>query len=122
MTRPILLIFDDDLQSRVMLEILLKNQGDEVYIARDRWQAIKLTKERNIEVIVAEYQMTGFKGIEFLHQLRKIRPDLKAVLLSSRDNLEKTTNAETVRECILVAKPFDASQLLRAVNEAVELS
>jgi signal transduction histidine kinase/CheY-like chemotaxis protein len=106
----ILLVDDEELVRRATAE-MLREIGHEVLEASSAMNALKLLDERpDIEVLVTDYLMPGTRGSELIDQARRVRPDLKSVLITGYARL--TADQPGVAR---LAKPFRASDLAREI-------
>jgi DNA-binding response OmpR family regulator len=81
----IVLLAEDDPEIRDMLEKLLKRGGYELIVASDGQEAIHKADDHKgrIDLVVTKLQMTGMSGPDLAAALKKSRPDLRIMLLSS---------------------------------------
>jgi CheY-like chemotaxis protein len=81
--------------------------GHEVVQAKSGTAALKLLADRpEIEVLVTDYLMPGMRGIELVNRARKVRPDIKALLITGYARI--AGNQSDIRR---LSKPFRASDL-----------
>ena len=81
----IVLLAEDDPDIRDMLEKLLKRGGYEMIVASDGQDAIHKADDHKgrIDLLVTKLQMTGMSGPDLGAALKRSRPDLRIMLLSS---------------------------------------
>src|SRR5258708_36384997 len=63
--------------------------------------------------------MPGMTGIELLEQARKIRPDLRAIVMTGHSTSEAVIGALRNQACEFLTKPFHTSELVEAVRSAI---
>jgi len=107
----LVLIVDDDASVLATVSRMLNTRGHEVLTASSGLEALEIFKscDRHIATVLIDVEMPGIDGIETLERLRKIEPDVKAVLISGyspRVDLDTITSAPFLR------KPFTGGQLL----------
>ena len=80
----LILLVDDDERLRMVLGELLEFLGLRVLRAADGLRACALFAEhaKEIALVLLDVTMPGLSGVETLHRLREMRPDLQAILLS----------------------------------------
>jgi FixJ family two-component response regulator len=114
--RPIVAIVDDDPRMLESLEDLLEASG---YAARTYGSAQALLGAglEELDVLVADIGMPGIDGFQLHEASRALRPGLPVFLITGRHEL---MDDERVRRASGVfRKPFDAAELLRAIDEAL---
>lgn len=114
--KPIVAIVDDDLRMLESLQDLLESSG---YTARTFPSAAGLLGEGvgGIDLLVADIGMPGMDGFALAEQTRSLRPHLPLFLITGRHEL---VDDERVRIADrLFRKPFDATELLAAVEAAL---
>jgi CheY-like chemotaxis protein len=82
--RGSVLIVDDDETMRKLLELALLRYELRVYQAGEGREAIDLFRRfgKDIDVVVLDVRMPGYGGPATLADLRKIKPDLRAVFIT----------------------------------------
>jgi PAS domain S-box-containing protein len=77
------LIVDDDRHLRRLVSQILREQGYTVIEAKDAEEALRIASSADpIDLVLSDVTMPGIKGPELIQLLRKIRPNLRALLMS----------------------------------------
>ncbi|GAB4321696.1 MAG: hypothetical protein Kow0074_12690 [Candidatus Zixiibacteriota bacterium] len=117
-----ILIVDDDLiQQRVAMTIL-EDLGYSVSVTSSGLSAIDLVSTNPYDLIVLDMVMPGIDGTETLHRIRKLRPQLSAVILSGYAAGERVRMALDLGARQFVSKPVGKRELAIAVREALDAS
>jgi len=109
-----LLIVDDE---RLDREGLLRQLDweihaiDEVMIANNGPNAIKILKEKNIDILMTDIKMPVMSGIELARQARSINPEIKIVFISGYDDFEFMKAAIKVSAYEYILKPVQTDEL-----------
>jgi two-component system cell cycle sensor histidine kinase/response regulator CckA len=108
-----LLIADDQAPVRRAAAQILLRKGYNVMEAGDGEEAVRVFAENMdaIELVFLDMTMPGFTGLEALEQMRKVRPNLKA-LVASGYPLE-------VAGANFLAKPYSPLDLVRRIQEVL---
>jgi two-component system, cell cycle sensor histidine kinase and response regulator CckA len=121
-TQQTILLVDDDDNVRDFGERILKRAGYDILTAANGKEALKIyTKEHdNIALVILDLIMPEMGGKECLGELLKIDPETK-VIISTGASVDDEVK-EAVKPCTkgLVDKPYEISQLLHAVETALE--
>jgi CheY-like chemotaxis protein len=112
------LVVDDEESMRVTLAANLELEGHEVVEAATGEEALRLARERPVDVVLADIRMPGLHGVELARHLRRERPGLPVVLMTAfaQENLVEDALAEGV--FTVLHKPFDVAHLLRTLRRA----
>ncbi|MBU0730827.1 MAG: response regulator [Proteobacteria bacterium] len=118
-----ILIADDDVQVRTMLREMLERAGYEVDEAADGAKAMKLFRENPYDLVITDIIMPEKEGIETIMELRRDYPNLTIFAISGGgrvgpDNYLKLAQKIGARKTF--TKPFDRTELLGAVAEALK--
>ena len=91
MKRHTLLCVDDDSGIREFYEALFGSQGYEVIVAGDGPQALKLfhSKKKEIDAVIADYDMPGMNGAELAGELKRCAPRLPVIMISGCTPVEE---------------------------------
>ncbi|NQU09436.1 response regulator [bacterium] len=84
-----ILLVDDDADFRESLQMLLEQLGHQVKAVGNGAKAVRLfgVLKDETDLILLDYFMPGMNGEETLCHLRRLKPDVKVVLLSGADEL-----------------------------------
>jgi signal transduction histidine kinase/ligand-binding sensor domain-containing protein/ActR/RegA family two-component response regulator len=122
-----ILLAEDNLVNRRLVELLMNRQGHEVVSVEDGKKAVELAQREHFDVILMDVQMPEMDGLEATRQIRQLeqalggarRPILALTANAMRGDQEVCLNAGMDG---YIAKPFEAEKLLRAVDEAARLA
>jgi len=118
--KPLVLIVDDDSWIRTLMAELLASEGFAVLEASDGVRGLKLAQQRSPDVILLDLALPGRSGLEVLTVLKEQQPtrEIPIIIVSAyallllRDGLGRADG--------MIQKPFDLSDLLAKVREAVD--
>lgn len=111
-------IVDDEQLITDVTKKLLEKRGYNVIAHTSSAKAIedyeKLHKE--IDVVIADFNMPGIDGIQVLRKFKKISPDLKCVMISGFCENAIMDCAETEHGCRFLEKPFEIEKLCEIIR------
>ena len=114
---PVVLIVDDDPQLRGVVSIILSAGDRELVVAEDVDEGLAVIRSRPVAVVVADYQMPGKSGLDFLAALREGGFATPFILMSG-DSHAKADAAERGHAVhAVLTKPIAPMELRRLVNE-----
>jgi len=119
------LVADDDVMARAMLQAALTDAGHEVIVAVDGSQAWELlSQDRALSLAVVDWMMPGLDGIALCRKARTLPREVYIILLTSRDSEYDIISAITAGVDDYIVKPFESSDLsirIRAGQRIVQL-
>lgn len=80
--RTTLLLVDDDYQIRLLLTMVLSNNGYEVFLAEDGLSALRKLREITPSIILSDLNMPGMSGFEFLYVVRRRFSEVHVIAMS----------------------------------------
>ncbi|MEK7635919.1 MAG: response regulator [Patescibacteria group bacterium] len=87
-----ILVVDDDISLREMLNLTLKTLGYDVSLAENWKKALNLLKSENFDILMTDFQMPPMEGItngiELIRfvKLNEINSEMKIILMSAEMN------------------------------------
>ena len=83
--------------------------------------AIEAVQERSVDVVVCDFRMPELDGVETLRRIMELQPRTERILLSGSREFDTVVDAVNVAQvCRIVLKPWDESELIQAIRDAVE--
>ncbi len=113
------LLADDEPAIRETTAEMLEMMGYTVLIATDGVEAVELFKKRRGEIsfLILDLLMPRLSGIEALREIRRLRPGIKALIISGYRFDERVQEAVSWGGLTTLQKPFTVDQFSRAVRE-----
>jgi len=115
-TRPFVLIVDDDEVIRSLLRMTLPEEGFDLVEARDGEEALQLTDARAPALVLLDWRMPGLSGAEVLPELKRRHPDTPVIVLTAELETQHRQTAESLGADVFITKPFSPLQLLATVE------
>lgn len=121
LSRPSVLVVDDEPMVLITLKVILEHEGFEVVTAPGPVEALRQVVERDFSVIISDHKMPEMMGLHFLAACRRVRPHSSRILLTAALNLAAVMDAIARGEiCRFVSKPWLREELVAAVRDAVQ--
>ena len=118
MTRPVILVVDDEAAMRKYVAANLKARGYEVLTAADGSEGLKLIAERPFDLLILDIMMPGPDGLEILQAVRRDM-DVPVIVLSARGREDDKVRALDLGADDYLTKPFGVEELLARVRAAL---
>lgn len=117
------LIVDDHQMVRNMAELMLKRIGFKVILAKNGVEAIKMFKQHkdSISCLITDLSMPELDGWGTLSEIRKINPDIPAILASGYDEAFAMSSNYSERPQAFLHKPYSMNDLKAALKQALKL-
>jgi len=114
------LIVDDEPHVRAVLTHYLTEAGHRCESAGDGHEALGRLREAEFALLITDLSMPRRSGMELLCAVRESWPDLAVVVVTALDDRATAVKALTLGAFGYVVKPFDRSEILIAVANALE--
>jgi DNA-binding response OmpR family regulator len=114
-----ILVADDELVCRRILETTLAEGGHEVVMARDGYEAWQAFQSPDPPVVaVLDWMMPRLDGVEVCRRIRQksLNPPPYILILTARSNKEDVVSALDAGADDYIVKPFSRSELYARVN------
>ncbi|MCK5427418.1 MAG: response regulator, partial [Thermodesulfovibrionia bacterium] len=115
------LIVDDSPTVRRLVELIMSQEGYNVYTAEDGDQGLKMSLENRPSLILVDFLMPKMNGYQFCKIVRS-RPNLKhipIILITAKGEDVATTFEEKFGVIEYFQKPFEPDDLVQKVNEVM---
>ena len=116
MSKPRLLIVDDDRTFRLSTAALLRQDGYDVQEAPDGTQAVDLLKDSSFDLILLDLRMPGLDGIGIVEVLRTWGDDTPILMISGFGTVETAVNALHSGADDFLTKPVEPDVLSARVD------
>lgn len=114
LTRLRVLVAEDEESARNYIEMVLADMGiTNVITAADGRQALKVFQdfEDGVDLIICDWMMPRMSGLDFLKQVRSVRPHLPFLMVTALATMENVEQALAYDVTGYIAKPFPPEQL-----------
>ena len=119
-----LLVVEDDADMRDLLQDVLEDAGYETVVAIDgRAALMHIEREQEqIDCVVTDVQMPGVKGDDLLAAVRERRAEAPVIVITAFGSVEQAVEMVKAGAFQYLTKPFQTSDLLSAIEQALEQS
>ena len=114
---PHLLCIDDDNKIRELLEIYLSSNNFRVSVAKDSFEAEKLTNFFLFDLVILDIMMPNKDGIQFLNHFRTLDFNTPVLMLTADNQIEKKKASYSNGCDDYLVKPFEPSELLMRIKK-----
>jgi DNA-binding NtrC family response regulator len=116
-----ILIVDDDEGVRENLGELFEMVGYSIMTAPNATEALQKLAQHDVDLLLTDYRMPGPNGVELIESARRVKPGLRAILMTAFG--DSLTEIESVRRGAIgyVNKPFEADEITGLVSRILAL-
>lgn len=115
-----ILVVDDELSNRRILEQVLSRAGYAVGTADDGVDALKQLEAFHSDLIILDYMMPGLSGMEVLGELRKREDDTPVIMVTAYGSVERAVEAMHEGAYDFITRPFNPEHIVHVVQKALE--
>ena len=104
------LIADDELNMRRVLEAILRREGYDVITAANGTEALA-GMSRDVHTVITDLKMPGLDGMGLLRKLSADYPDVPVVMITAHGSVENAVEAVKLGAFDYIEKPFEQTQI-----------
>jgi len=119
-SKPIVLIVDDEEGIRESLSGIFEDEGYSVLTAKSGEEAVKMLGESSPDIVLLDIWLTGIDGIQTLQEMKALRPDVTIVMISGHGNIEIAVKATKMGAYDFLEKPLSLERVLLVAKRALE--
>jgi DNA-binding NtrC family response regulator len=115
-----ILVVDDENVMREGCSRILMKEGYKVFTADSGEEAIEKFDREPFNLILLDLKMPGIGGIETLHQLKKMDPELTILVMTGYPSIETAVKAIKLGAYDYITKPFTPDSLRIVINRSLK--
>ena len=120
MNAATILVADDDRAIRTVLSEALGRCGHDVWTAANAATLWRWVAEGAGDLVITDAVMPDENGLDLVPRIRKLRPDLRVIVMSARNTLLTAVKATERGAFEYLPKPFDLTELIAIVDRALK--
>ncbi|MFZ5447183.1 MAG: response regulator [Thermodesulfobacteriota bacterium] len=120
MTKPRILLVDDEERFRTNLHKMLEAQGLTVTVADSGAAALEELRSQPFDVVILDIRMPGMDGLATLSEIKKIDPGLEVIILSGHASMDAALEISRLGGYDYLMKPCPLEELLLKIDAAYE--
>ena len=119
MSRPKVLIVEDDVSLREALSDTLQVAGYSVFSVADGMAALNMLESEKMDVVVSDVQMTPMDGHTLLKEIKKSHVALPVILMTAYGTIQKAVEAMHDGATDYLVKPFEIDAMINLIERHV---
>ena len=117
---PTILVADDDVAIRTVLSRALGRAGFDVRVTGNAATLWRWVSDGEGDLVITDVIMPDENGLDLLPRIRKIRPELRIVVMSAHSTLMTAVKATERGAFEYLPKPFDLNEMVNVVRRGLE--
>ena len=114
------LIVDDEPNYLIVLSELLREEGLEIFTAKNGEEALKILGETDIDLVITDMLMPGLDGQGLLKAAKALNQDLPVIMITAFGEVEMAVAAMKAGAFNYLTKPFNNDELVLNTHKALE--
>ncbi len=116
-----ILVVDDDVSLRRVLEYNLQEAGYEVLTAGSGEEGLRLFEERGPALVITDLKMPGMGGFQLLKEVKEKASDALVIVITAFGAVETAVEAMKLGAYDFITKPFNRDALRLTVRKALAM-
>ncbi|MDD3554647.1 MAG: response regulator [Deltaproteobacteria bacterium] len=114
-----ILVLDDVLDAGILIKKILERKGHSVQVFDEEEETLKYVREHAVDLAILDIKLKKLTGIEVLEELRKIRPEIRVIMLTGYPTIETAGQALKLGAAEYCVKPIDKEELEEKVERVL---
>ena len=114
------LVVDDEASIREGLEEYLTSMGYKVILAKDGYEAFKLTIDEDFDIILMDINMPRMNGLEAIRAIKESRPAVPIIIVSGYFSKEDEKKGYQLGVVKFIRKPFKGLEVLESIKKVID--
>jgi DNA-binding NtrC family response regulator len=114
-----ILVLDDVLDAGNLVKRILQRKGHEVDVFTEEEDAINHARSSEVDLAILDIKLKKMNGVEVLAELKKIVPDMRAIMLTGYPTMETARESLKLGANEYCVKPIDKDELEEKVAKVL---
>ncbi|MEE2787350.1 MAG: sigma-54 dependent transcriptional regulator [Myxococcota bacterium] len=115
-----ILVVDDELSMRELLEIFFLKEGHTVKVCSDGTEGVNILHEEEFDLVITDLRMPGAHGMVVLQRCRELYPDTPIIVMTAYASTETAIAAMKMGAFDYFSKPFQLEEVKVVIEKALE--
>lgn len=115
--RPHILIMEDDASLGRGLEMILTEEGYDVFLAGTGAFAMEAFKKQRYDLLLADLRLPDIDGMEVIKQVKTEKPDTEVIIITAYGTTSLAVKAMKMGVRDFLSKPFTEDQIKTAIQD-----
>ena len=115
-----ILVVDDEVQMRTMLDCMLQDAGYEVHTAEHGEEGLAKMRQHSFDLVITDQTMPGMTGLDLARRLLERKPELPIILCTGYSTLVSTESAAAAGIRAFAMKPLAKREIAALVRRVLD--
>lgn len=115
-TNVTILVVDDELMMRSLLEKILSREGYNILTASDGHEALEILARKKVDLIISDMKMPRMDGFELLKVVKQEYPDTGVIIMTTYGDTYTVKDALLLGADEYITKPFKSYEISLVVE------
>ncbi|MEW6049883.1 MAG: response regulator [Candidatus Zixiibacteriota bacterium] len=120
MSKPSILVVDDELLIRDLLYDFFSGQGWQIAVAENGEKALEILHDRSVDLVLSDIKMPQMDGLALTAELKQEYPSIPVILMTGFPSVDSAVSALRSRVVDYIIKPFNINQLYKLAEATVK--
>ena len=116
-----ILVVDDEIKMRRVLQMILQKEGYEIVTSKDGREALQKVEEENFDLVLTDMKMPGLSGIDLLKKIRESDKEIPVIMITAYGTVETAVKAMKEGAYDYLLKPFEKDEMKIIVANALKM-
>ncbi len=119
-----ILIVDDDVFNRELLEVILAGDGHRTFSIENGIKALQIAREQEVDLVLLDIMMPGMAGFEVCNKLKEDEAtrDIPIIFISARDDRDSISKGFELGAYDYFTKPVNQAEIQVKINNCLKLN
>ena len=117
---PHILVMEDDLNVAKGLEMVLTEEGYDVYLAETGKLAMEAFKQGRFDLLVADIRLPDVNGMDIIREIKETKPETEVIAITGYATTSMAVEAMKLGVHDFLPKPFTEAEIKSTVSEALK--
>lgn len=117
-----IMIVEDDIETIRLYEVILKNAGYQICVAKNGQEALELVEKEKPDLILMDMMMPDMDGVKAIEELQKnkLTQDIPIIMISGATKEMDFMKTVLMGPVGYIEKPFNSQKLLYQIKVQLE--
>lgn len=111
-----ILVVDDDAVILELISKILAQNGYEVILAPDGFEALNLLEQNKIDIVITDMKMPNMDGMELIDLIKKSYPGMKIIVMTAFEDIYTIKDAIMKGADEYITKPFNSYEINMVID------
>lgn len=112
----VILIIDDEAGIRNVMKDILKDEGHQVFLAKDGMEGLNLLDKEKIDICFLDVWMPGIGGIDVLSSIKEKYPQIEVIMISGHAKIDQAVRVTKMGAYDFLEKPLTITKILSIIK------